>query len=139
MTRNTLRSVSLALYIYISRLSFKFDIITNSETWFSEHTNINIFNIEGYNMLYVSRNGGKGGGVAIYINSEFRYNKMCMYRRLFWMHNCGIVVQWVQKRHHSMLVQKARFTNRRIYLKAWRAFWKFEKKTRFYTSVVIST
>ena len=68
---------------YLSSLSFKFDIITISETWFSEHTNINIFNIEGYNMLYVSRNGGKGGGVAIYINSEFRYNKMCMYRRLF--------------------------------------------------------
>ena len=61
---------------YISSLSFKFDIITISETWFSEHTNINIFNIEGYNMLYVSRNGGKGGGVAIYINSEFRYNKL---------------------------------------------------------------
>ena len=58
---------------YISQLNFAFDVITISETWFSECTNVNVFNIKGYNLHYVSRNEGKGGGVAIYVKSSIKY------------------------------------------------------------------
>merc|ERR1711867_139602 len=61
---------------YISQLDFRFDIIAVSETWFSEHTQIQVFNIEGYNVHYVSRNDGRGGGVAMYISKALKYKKI---------------------------------------------------------------
>ena len=62
--------------MYLSQLDSNPDIITISETWFSEHTNISTFNIRGYNMDCVSREDCKGGGVAIYIKQDLRYKKL---------------------------------------------------------------
>ena len=61
---------------YISQLEFMFDVITVSETWFAENTHVGVFNISGYELHYVSRNDGRGGGVAIYINETLRYRRV---------------------------------------------------------------
>ena len=61
---------------YISQLECVFDIITISETWFSEKTHAGVFNIAGYELHYVSRNNGRGGGVAIYVNETLKYRRV---------------------------------------------------------------
>ena len=64
------------LDIYLSQLKVKFDIIAISETWFTPNTVTDVFNIAGYKLEYISRNKGKGGGVAMYINSNLEYKKI---------------------------------------------------------------
>ena len=64
-----------ALESYLSQLKFKFDVIAISETWISKNTVTNIFNIDGYDFTYVSRSQGKGGGVAVYVNSSIKFKK----------------------------------------------------------------
>ena len=61
-----------ALDLYLSQLEVKFDIIAITETWFSQSTAANVFNIKGYELKYVSRNVGRGGGVALYVNSSLK-------------------------------------------------------------------
>ena len=66
----------LNIELYLSQLEVKFDVIAISETWFNEYTTTNVFNMEGYVMHYISRNAGKGGGVAIYVNSNLKCKKI---------------------------------------------------------------
>ena len=61
---------------HLSQLDFQFDIIAVTETWFSQNTVTNVFNMKGYELFYVSRNSGKGGGVALYINSSLKCKKV---------------------------------------------------------------
>ena len=52
--------------------NFSFSVIGISETWL--HTKSpNIFNIPNYHMIHDDRKRGRGGGVALYINSNFKY------------------------------------------------------------------
>ena len=64
------------LDMYLSQLKVKFDIIALSETWFTPNTVTDAFNIAGYNLEYISRINGKGGGVAMYIKSNLEYKKI---------------------------------------------------------------
>ena len=61
------------LDLYLSQLDVKFDIIAITETWFSESTVPEVFKIKGYELKYVTRNVGRGGGVALYINTSLKY------------------------------------------------------------------
>ena len=62
--------------LYLSQLEVKFDVVAISETWFNDYTSTNVFNMKGYVMHYVSRSAGKGGGVAIYVNSNLKCKKI---------------------------------------------------------------
>ena len=44
-----------------------------SETWFNSSTKIEMFNIDGYNLIQANRQNKKGGGVGIYINNKYDY------------------------------------------------------------------
>ena len=60
------------LDMYLTQLEIKFDVVAITETWFSNNTVSSVFNIKGYDLYYVSRNEGKGGGVALYVNSSIK-------------------------------------------------------------------
>ena len=51
---------------------FSFSVIGISETWLNSNSP-DMFNIPNYHMLHVDRKNGRGGGVALYIHSIFRY------------------------------------------------------------------
>ena len=56
----------------ITTLEFTFDVIALSESWLSDN-DIDIFCIEGYDILSCSRLNKKGGGVVLYIRESLQY------------------------------------------------------------------
>uniref|UniRef100_A0A3B5QVU5 Reverse transcriptase domain-containing protein n=1 Tax=Xiphophorus maculatus TaxID=8083 RepID=A0A3B5QVU5_XIPMA len=56
---------------YLKRLNGQFSIIAVSETWLNEE-NKNNFQINGYELHYVNRSSKRGGGVALFADSEIR-------------------------------------------------------------------
>ena len=61
---------------YLTQLKISFDVIAITETWFCENTVPSVFNIKDYDLYYVSRNGSKGGGVALYVKSTLKSKKI---------------------------------------------------------------
>ena len=51
---------------------FSFSVIGISETWLKS-TSPDTFNIANYHMIHADRKKGRGGGVAMYINSQLKY------------------------------------------------------------------
>lgn len=60
---------------YLQCIKFKFDIIIISETWLNKF-NENLYNINNYNVAHTTRTNKRGGGVSIYVNSKFKFNKI---------------------------------------------------------------
>ena len=53
------------------------DVITLSETHLSRDENIDLYKINGYDLIVRSRGKGEmGGGVAVYIRTDFNLGKM---------------------------------------------------------------
>ena len=58
---------------FLSSLNgFSFSVIGISETWLKTNSP-DIYNISNYRMIHVDRKEGRGGGVALYINSKLKY------------------------------------------------------------------
>ena len=54
--------------------TYKFDIMTLSETWLKNDQNVlNYVNIQGYNVEYRNRDKKRGGRVGMYIKSSIKY------------------------------------------------------------------
>lgn len=56
---------------YLKRLNGQFSIIAVSETWLNDE-NKNNFQINGYELHWVNRSSKRGGGVALFANTEIR-------------------------------------------------------------------
>lgn len=52
-------------------IGHNFDIIGCSETWLNGHTYLDIYNLNGYSLYYKNRLGKIGGGVCLYVNSQY--------------------------------------------------------------------
>jgi hypothetical protein len=50
-----------------------FEYIALSETWLTPQDDINFFKLQGYNIEYINRKCGRGGGVLLYINNNIDY------------------------------------------------------------------
>ena len=57
----------------LTSMNHNFTAIGVSETWFKSTSNIDMFNIDGYNLIQVNRANKKGGGVGIYVNNKYDY------------------------------------------------------------------
>ncbi|KAJ8021380.1 hypothetical protein HOLleu_38558 [Holothuria leucospilota] len=44
-----------------------------TETWFTDTSPLNLFNIDGYTFLPKNRESGRGGGVALYLKDDFDF------------------------------------------------------------------
>lgn len=55
----------------LASMGHNFDIIGCSETWLNEHTYLDIYNLNGYSLYYKNRIGKIGGGVCLYVNSQY--------------------------------------------------------------------
>ena len=55
-----------------------FDIISVSETWFTDEIPEQVYNISGYSMLCKNRIGRRGGGVALYVRDEMHPTPVCL-------------------------------------------------------------
>lgn len=55
----------------LASIGHNFDIIGCSETWLNEHTYLDIYNLNGYTLYYKNRFGQIGGGVCLYVNSQY--------------------------------------------------------------------
>ena len=53
----------------LDSISYKFDFIGCSETWFTSETDCTRFQIPGYTLLNENRTFSTGGGVALYVRS----------------------------------------------------------------------
>ena len=59
---------------YLQSLSFPFDCVGLSETWFND-SNSDVFNIIGYNKINKCRPNGQGGGVSILLKENIQYKE----------------------------------------------------------------
>ena len=57
----------------VSNLSVHFDVIAVTETWL-EDENTKAFDIEGYQVTHIVRQGKRGGGCSIYVNDVIKFN-----------------------------------------------------------------
>lgn len=57
---------------YLSGLLHSFNIIAISETWINNVRGMD-FELNGYGMVCVNRETKLGGGVALYVDKNFRY------------------------------------------------------------------
>ena len=64
-----------ALQILLSTINSKFDIISICETCFNQY-NLTLYNIECYISLHTTRIDKHGGDVVLYINSNYKSNKI---------------------------------------------------------------
>ena len=66
---------------YLQCLSFNFDVIVLSETWLNLYDNSDVLNLVGYDLCSKTRQNKIGGGVAMYIWNDIRFevldNKSC--------------------------------------------------------------
>ena len=53
----------------------KLDILVLTETFFSNKTSDELYNIHGFDILRKDRKNGSGGGIAIYVNSELNITR----------------------------------------------------------------
>ena len=61
------------IHSLLTTINHKFTAIGVSETWCNSRTKIEMFNIDGYNLVQTNRVNKKGGGVGIYINNKYDY------------------------------------------------------------------
>ena len=54
-------------------LSFNFDVIALSETWLNLYDNLDVLNLVGYDLCSKTRQNKRGGGVAMYIRNDIRF------------------------------------------------------------------
>ena len=64
------------MYKYLESLQIKFDVIAVSETWLTEHDDINDFILPDYEILSINRTNKRGGGVMLYISNNIEYEKL---------------------------------------------------------------
>ena len=53
---------------------FQLDLIASSETWITPQDDITSLKIVGYNIITDNRTFSIGGGVALYLKSNFEYH-----------------------------------------------------------------
>ena len=58
--------------LMLSTLGHTFSIIGVSETWFNEHTNLNLFHLDNYSLYNLDRTDKTGGGVALYVKDGIK-------------------------------------------------------------------
>ena len=58
---------------FLDSSAFAFDVIGLSETWFTSHTDGNSFQIPGYTLISYNRTYSVGGGVALFLKSDFSF------------------------------------------------------------------
>ena len=63
------------LVIFLKLLNRNFSCIGISETWLSDISPIDTFNIPSYSFLCKSRNSKRGGGVCIYVHNMYNYKE----------------------------------------------------------------
>ena len=51
---------------YIYEFKQIFDIVAISETWLTSDSDLNMYQLEGYDMFHINRTEKKGGGVALF-------------------------------------------------------------------------
>lgn len=56
----------------VELITLKPDIVLITETWFTEKTPPSLYNISNYNLYRKDRLKRKGGGVAAYVNANFK-------------------------------------------------------------------
>ena len=54
-------------------LSFNFDVIDLSETWLNLYDGLDVLNLVGYDLCSKTRQSKRGGGVAMYIRNDIRF------------------------------------------------------------------
>lgn len=60
-----------SILLLIHRLHHKFSVIAVTETW-TDMNNEHLVNIDGYSKIIKHRENGRGGGVALYIDSDLK-------------------------------------------------------------------
>ena len=60
------------LELFLATLDVEFSCIAISETWFEDNSFLGQFNLEGYNLFSSSRETRSGGGVCVYVKSQFQ-------------------------------------------------------------------
>ena len=58
---------------FLDSSAFAFDVIGLSETWFTLNTDVNSFQIPGYTLISDNRTYSIGGGVALFVKSDFSF------------------------------------------------------------------
>jgi hypothetical protein len=64
------------ILLFIHSLNHKFSVIAISETWLDDCKQ-NFVHIDGYNLVVKHRENGRGGGVALYIDSSLHFVERC--------------------------------------------------------------
>uniref|UniRef100_A0A8C6M4T9 Reverse transcriptase domain-containing protein n=1 Tax=Nothobranchius furzeri TaxID=105023 RepID=A0A8C6M4T9_NOTFU len=66
---------------YIAQFNQPFDVIAISETWINTGKEED-FEMKGYELLHLDRTNKKGGGVALYVDKNLRFEKMSRMTRV---------------------------------------------------------
>ena len=71
------------LVIFLKLLNRNLSCIGISETWLSDISPIDTFNIPNYSFLCKSRSSKRGGGIGIYVNKTYNYKERTDLRILY--------------------------------------------------------
>ena len=72
----SLRANFTKLKLFLLQSKKEFDVISISETWLDDCDDLNLYQLENYTSYFCSRQGKAGGGVALYIGSQFQQKKL---------------------------------------------------------------
>lgn len=61
------------LYNLTNSFNHEFEFIAITETWLPSHVPTSMFGLNGYTLEHTGRNNRRGGGVGIYVKSNFTY------------------------------------------------------------------
>ena len=71
--RSPSKNVESIISMLCSLNNYNFTFIAVTETWLHDISNINVYNIDGYNLIHKDRPDKRGGGVAIYVLNGVDY------------------------------------------------------------------